>query len=116
MTKQAKEPFKQFETGALRDRPPGKGMYAAISPVAIDRLAKRLEYGHIKYGDCRNWEKGMPVSEFITSSLRHIFQYLDGDNAEDHLAAAFWNLHCAMHMEVKKPEMMDIPARMKIEK
>lgn len=102
---------KEFDTGALRDRPHGKGMPSLISPIGFIRLAKRCELGHVKYGDGRNWEKGMPVSEFIDSALRHIMQYLDGDNEEDHLAAAMWNIQCAMHMEEKMPEMQNIPTR-----
>lgn len=102
---------KQFTTGALRDRPIGKGMYSLISPVGLRRLAQRCELGHMKYEDGRNWEKGMPISEFIDSALRHIMQYLEGLNDEDHLAAAMWNLQCAMHMEEKMPEMQDIPSR-----
>lgn len=102
---------KQFNTGALRDRPEGKGMPSLVSPIGFMRLSKRCEYGHLKYGNGRNWEKGMPVSEFIDSALRHIMQYLNGDDSEDHLAASMWNIQCAMHMEEKMPEMQDIPTR-----
>lgn len=105
--------FKKFESGALRDRPQGKGMYVLLSPVGLRRIAQRCEYGHLKYGDGRNWEKGMPVSEFVDSALRHIMQYIEGDTAEDHLAAAAWNLQAAMHTEEKMPEMQDIPTRKK---
>lgn len=100
-----------FDSGALRDRPQGKGKYVLISPVGLRRLALRCEQGHIKYGNGRNWEKGMPVSEFIDSSLRHLTQYLAGDNEEDHLAAVMWNIQAAMHMEEMMPEMQDIPSR-----
>lgn len=102
---------KAFDSGALRDRPEGKGMFSLISPVGLKRLALRCELGHLKYEDGRNWEKGMPVSEFIDSALRHINQYMNGENDEDHLAAAMWNLQAAMHMEEKMPEMQDIPSR-----
>ncbi|RXZ78321.1 hypothetical protein EBB07_28825 [Paenibacillaceae bacterium] len=101
-----------FKTGAQRDREPGKGKYVLLSPVGLRRIAVRCELGQIKYGDGRNWEKGMPVSEFIDSAMRHISQYLDGDNEEDHLAAAAWNLQCAMHTEEKMPQMQDIPTRL----
>ncbi|MNP34030.1 hypothetical protein D3C76_1272980 [compost metagenome] len=101
----------EFDTGALRDRPSGKGKFVLISPVGLRRLALRCEQGHLKYGDGRNWEKGMPISEFIDSALRHLTQYIDGQNDEDHLAAAMWNIQCAMHMEEKMPEMQDLPLR-----
>lgn len=103
---------KKFETGALRDRPIGKGMFVLLSPVGLRRIALRCEQGHLKYGDGRNWEKGMPISEFVDSAMRHIAQYIDGDTTEDHLAAAAWNLQAAMHTEEKHPHMQDIPNRM----
>lgn len=100
---------KVFDTGALRDRPKGKGLYSLISPYAMKRLALRCEVGHIKYGDGRNWEKGMPIGDFIDSAIRHIFQYIEGENEEDHLAAAMWNLMCVMHLEKTHPEMQNLP-------
>ena len=102
---------KEFETGALRDRPKGKGLYSFISPYAIRRMALRCEIGDIKYGDGRNWEKGMPISNFIDSALRHIFQYMEGKDEEDHIGAALWNLMCVAHTEVTHPEMQDLPLR-----
>ncbi|MFC8686335.1 dATP/dGTP diphosphohydrolase domain-containing protein [Brevibacillus porteri] len=102
---------KTFETGAKRDRAPGKGRYDLLSPVAMRRIAIRSELGELKYGDGRNWEKGMPISEFMDSAVRHIFQYMAGDTQEDHLAAAAWNLNCAMHLEETMPQMQNIPAR-----
>lgn len=100
-----------FESGAQRDRLPGKGRFVLLSPIGLKRIALRAEAGEIKYGDGRNWEKGMPVSQFIDSAMRHIAQYLEGDVQEDHLAAAAWNLQAAMHTEEKMPEMQDIPTR-----
>jgi hypothetical protein len=91
-----------FETGAQRDRPTGKGRYDLISPLATRRLAVIFEKGALKYAD-RNWEKGMPICQFIDSAKRHLDQYLEGRRDEDHLGQAMWNLHCAVHME----EMID---------
>lgn len=101
---------RDFETGARRDVRAGKGRYDLMSPVAMRRECQLLERGADKYGD-RNWEKGMPVSTFLDSAIRHIFNYLDGEATEDHLAAARWNLGCAMHMEEKRPDLQDIPTR-----
>lgn len=100
-----------FESGAVRDRAPGKGRYDLLSPIGLKRIALRCEAGAIKYGNGRNWEKGMPVSIFVDSALRHIMQYLGGDVEEDHLAAAAWNLQAAMHTEEVMPQMQDIPTR-----
>lgn len=46
----------------------------------------RSELGEMEYGCMDN-------------ALRHIFPYMAGDTQEDHLAAAAWNLNCAVHLE-----------------
>lgn len=102
-----KKALSEFPSGALREPKEGKGRYDLISPVAMRRLALTLERGAKLHGD-RNWERGMPISTYLQSALRHIFQYLDGMIDEDHLSAAFWNLMAAMHTEEKHPELVDI--------
>ena len=97
-------------TGALRDMAEGKGRCDLLPACALLRLAKHYEAGAKKYSD-RNWEKGLPISNFMDSGLRHLLKYLDGMDDEDHLAAAAWNILGAMWTEEKKPELMDIPAR-----
>lgn len=101
----------EFETGAVRDMQEGKGRYDLLPMCVIDRLAKHYEAGALKYGD-RNWEKGIPAHSFADSAMRHFTKYMDGQNDEDHLIAAIWNLCGLAWTEVKRPEMMDIPARM----
>lgn len=81
----------QFNTGAARDCAYGKGRYDLLPVAAIKALSRRLEDGAIKYSD-RNWEKGIPLSRFLDSGLRHFFQLLDGDTTEDHAAAVLWNV------------------------
>jgi len=100
------------EGGAVRDVREGKGRYDLISAAAIRRLAGVYERGAAKYAD-RNWEKGIPISRCIDSALRHTFQYLDGQDDEDHLAQAAWNLLACIHFEEKRPDLQDIPARHK---
>lgn len=84
-----------FETGANRDTQAGKGRFDLLPPWAIEQLAKLYEAGCMKYGD-RNWEKGIPLSRYVDSALRHTFKVLRGDADEDHLLAAAWNLVCAL--------------------
>lgn len=104
----------QFESGAVRDMHTGKGRYDLLPMCVIDRLAKHYEAGALKYGD-RNWEKGIPAHSFADSAMRHFDKYMDGQRDEDHLIAAIWNLCGLAWTEVKRPEMMDIPARMEKE-
>lgn len=100
----------EFETGAVRDMHEGKGDMASLPFAALLRLSKHYERAK-KYGRW-NYTKGILVSSFMDSALRHIVKYLDGQVDEDHLCAAAWNLMGAMWTEEKRPELQDIPARM----
>ena len=104
----------EFDTGAVRDRQAGKGRYDLLSPIAMRRMARHFENGSAVHGD-RNWERGQPLSRFIDSALRHLFQYLAGERDEDHLAAAAWNVMGIMEMQeriregILPSELDDIP-------
>ena len=105
---------RKFNTGAQRDVVDGKGRYDLISPIMIERLAKLLQRGAEKYND-RNWEKGMPLSVYLDSGMRHLFKFLEGHRDEDHLIAAIWNLQALLHIEemvkrgVLSEELLDLP-------
>ena len=93
----------EFETGAVRDTTAGKGRYDLLSPIALRRLAVHMQNGATKYA-ARNWERGMPLGRFFDSAVRHLYTWLEHtlegtEQAEDHLAAAFWNIHCLIHTE-----------------
>lgn len=88
----------EFATGARRDTREGKGRFDLISYHALRRLALVMERGASKYGD-HNWEKGMPLSRFMDSALRHLNQYLAGARDEDHLAQAAFNVFAMIHFE-----------------
>jgi hypothetical protein len=96
---------------AVRDMHTGKGRFDLLPMCVLMRLAKHYEAGAIKYQP-RNWEKGIPCSSFADSALRHICKYMDGWNDEDHLIAAIWNLCGLAWTEEKRPDLMDIPARL----
>lgn len=101
---------REFETGAVRDMAAGKGDMVSLPNAAILRLSKHYEAGATKYGRW-NYLKGLPVSSFMDSALRHLFKYMDGYDDEDHLAAAAFNVLGAMEMEAKHKELIDIPNR-----
>lgn len=102
---------REFDSGAIRDMGGNKGRCDLLPACAILRLSQHYENGAKKYSD-RNWEKGIPISCMIDSGLRHLLKYLDGQDDEDHLAAAAWNILGAMFYEEKHPEMQDIPTRL----
>jgi len=100
----------QHGTGAKRESKEGKGRYDLISPIALRRLAVVYEKGAVVH-EPRNWEKGLPISETLSSAIRHIFQYLAGSRSEDHLAQSAWNLFSVMHLEVTMPILQDVPGQ-----
>ena len=57
----------------------------------------------------------MPISRYIDSALRHLYQYIEGKRDEDHLGQAMWNLHSALHGEeminrgIWPKELYDLP-------
>ena len=104
----------EFETGAKRDTSEGKGRPSLISPVLIHRLGVLLEEG-AKHYDVDNWVKGIPFRRTADSMIRHLFQWLAGDEEEDHLAAVAFGVMCLMHYEElavhKDLSFSDIPFR-----
>lgn len=103
--------MQEFETGAVRDTG-GKGRMDLLPWCALIRVSRHMEDALTHYPE-RNWEMGLPMHSMIDSAFRHLAKYADGCNDEDHLCAAATNLLMAMWTEEKKPEMQDIPTRIK---
>ena len=66
-------------------------------------LAKHFEQGAQKYGEY-NWQKGIPLSSYVDSMLRHYTKYINGDTDERHDIAFLWNVVCAIWTCKNKPE------------
>lgn len=96
----------QFETGAQRDDRRGKLRMSLMPHAALERVMKRYLDGAETYGE-NNWHKGQPFSVLYDSAQRHMMQFWSGDDSEDHLSAAAWNILCMMQFEKDKPEMDD---------
>ncbi len=83
-----------------------------IAPAEVPKyaleLSKHFESGAIKYGE-RNWEKGIPLSSYIDSAVRHYLKYLDGQEDENHFIAFVWNVICTIWTNNNLPEMRDLP-------
>lgn len=82
-----------------------------IPPEAIFEIGKVLEAGRKKYGKA-NWAKGITVSRLLAAALRHIFQYLMGEDLDEetqtlHTANAATNLMFAIWMIKNRPELDD---------
>ena len=100
-----------FSTGAVRDLHGGKGRMDLLPWAAIVEVSKHAENGAAKYGE-HNVDKGIPLHSLVDSGLRHLAKYLDGWDDEPHLLAAAWNILWAVQMEIRHPELQDIPARL----
>lgn len=101
-----------FPSGAARDMHAGKGRMDLLPWEAILEVSKHCEEGALKYGE-RGCEKGIPIHSLVDSAFRHLAKYTAGETNEPHLRAAAWNILFALYMEIRHPEMQDIPARMK---
>jgi hypothetical protein len=102
--------MREFNTGAVRDSASGKGRFDLLPWAAIHALAQHCERGAVHYGE-RNIDKGIPQSSLIDSGIRHLCQYIQGDDEEHHLVAALWNIGWALAQELKRPELIDLPER-----
>lgn len=100
----------KFKGGAVRgkekfDRFPHR--FDLIDPAAERRIAETYGEGAAKYGYC-NYKKGIPATNLLNHAMDHINRYRLGDNQEDHLAHACWNLITIMYNEAHNPNMIDI--------
>ncbi len=89
--------------GMVRDTAEDKTDWTLIfdGPMAR-RWAELMTRGAVKY-DARNWMLALAVREpkqrevirarFISSGLRHMMQWIQGDRSEDHAAAVMFNLN-----------------------
>jgi len=100
--------IQEFPTGAIRDSGKGKIDFTeCLSFLALQRYGEYMLSKKKTYGE-GNWKKGIPITSYEQSLLRHIHKYFankyDGamlEPNEDHLAAAFFNLQGLIHEEEK---------------
>lgn len=97
-----------FSTGSVRDYKEGVGRMDLLPWAAIMEVSKHCENGAKKYGE-HNVDKGIQTHSFCDSAARHLAKYMDGWEDEPHLLAAAWNLLWCIQMELKHPELCDVP-------
>lgn len=83
--------------------------YRSESEMILE-VSVHFEQGAAKYG-AYNWQKGLPISCYIDSGLRHYYKFLDGWKDERHDRAFVWNLLAAIYTMKHLPEMDDLPRR-----
>jgi len=95
-----------FDTGAIRDSQDGKEDYIeTISWTAFKRYAEYMTEKKTKYG-AGNFKKGIPISSYEKSLLRHIQKYLENkyengqvETDQDHLSGMIFNIFGIIHEE-----------------
>ena len=95
---------REYETGAVRSADCETARYDLISPIGLQALAETYAEGAKKFGHF-NWENGMPAADMLNHALTHVYKFLGGDRAENHLAHAAWNILGAIHSLEKWPEL-----------
>ena len=83
----------------------GLAVHVDLPTLMLD-VAKHFENGALKYGE-HNWEKGIPISRYIDSALRHLMKDCACETDEDHAAAFVWNCMCAAWTMEHIPAMDD---------
>jgi len=63
-----------------------------------------FEEGAKKYTE-NNWRNGMPLKNYVNSSVRHYLKWLRGDQDEPHDRAVCWNLLAAIWTCKHKPRL-----------
>lgn len=89
---------REFPSGAVRDRAKGKGRFDLMPLWPLLAYSAVLEAGAVKY-PANNWRKGMPISQYIDSALRHLLKYQAGYRDEPHLWQALWNVAGAVYTQ-----------------
>ena len=72
----------------------------------MKELAVHFENGAKIYGE-HNCEKGIPKWSFIDSGLRHLTQFLNGEDDENHYIAAIWNMWMLLWTVLKEKTEFD---------
>ncbi len=94
-----------FLISALNQFAEGKNKYELVLDVS-----KHFEHGAEKYG-LDNWKKGLPISSYINSGIRHYLKHMAGYTDEIHSRAFVWNMLAALWTMRRKPELDDFTRR-----
>lgn len=103
----------EYESGMVRDTEHGKPRFDLLLPLGVayseqmlTRDAQLMARGAAKY-EARNWEKarGEPeLARYHSSALRHLLQWIAGENDEDHAAAVRFNVMAGEYVKYRMRE------------
>jgi hypothetical protein len=91
----------------------GKLRYDLLPPLAMDELVRVYTFGVQKYA-ARNWEKGLPWTKWFAAIMRHVMDWLKGENLDPesgihHMAHAAWNCLALTEYYLRKTGQDDRP-------
>lgn len=91
---------------------PSKPLFSLVPPESTLAVANILTFGSRKYGP-RNWEQGIPHSELVDATMRHLHAYLlgedlDAESSLPHLWHALTNLSMLVALSARRPDL-DFP-------
>jgi len=89
----------------------GKLKWSLIDFKSLEGMVRVLEKGSKKY-DAHNWKKGMPVSQVSESLMRHLFDFLNGEDYDKetglhHISHLMCNAMFLEYILREKPEFDD---------
>lgn len=96
-----------FNNGAQRDMGGGKGRMDLLPYFSMIELAKHFEDGANKYSD-NNWRRGIPLSVYFDSAMRHMAKAAMGWDDEPHMRAVLWNIACFIETK-ERIRLGDLP-------
>lgn len=100
--------FKKYGKASFIENARQYFIHHAFSNTETSLLELSIHYqdGAAKYGD-NNWQKGLPVSRYLSSAIRHYLKFRRGDQDEPHDRAILWNLTAIIWTCKHKPELND---------
>ena len=99
-----------FDTGATRDTDVGKLDFEGfLSPSVLERYAEYMNKHRLQTDgnlrDSDNWQKGIPIPQYVKSLWRHFFAvwkgYRNGEINEDDVCAMIFNGMGILHEILK---------------
>lgn len=75
----------------------------------LGQTSVHFKRGAEKYG-LNNWQKGMPLMDYVGSLSRHLIKVMDKWDDEPHQSAFMWNAMTILWTISNLPEMNNLPA------
>lgn len=102
----SKETDRVYNSGAKRSSNKNKPFIHNFQAYSLLRFGYLTNMGAREYGD-GNFLKGFPDENAVESLLRHITLFRFGDESEDHLASALFNIQLLMLNQEKRGIKVD---------